>query len=143
VNSSGTYHGLPGTGLGIAGSLTATSSILAVGTVFLSNSTIGGSYAVTGTTIVGGLVDFTGGLGPVTVIFNNLTINSGATLKGTDDLVLTGAFNWNNGTLEGVAGHGSLTRCRQSATVRGKRHSTGESNTASNTSTRVRCSFTS
>ena len=84
--------------------------VTGAGTVFLSNATIGGNYAVTGPTIVSdGLVNFSGGAGPVTIVFNSLTINTGATLKGTDDLVVTGAFNWKNGTLQGVSGHGSLT----------------------------------
>jgi len=107
-------------------SIAATSSITGAGGVGLTNVTMAGTYNVTGATSVGGLVDFTGTVtnvgtdltvygtanfapvsGPATLTIPNLTISG--TLKGTDDFRVTGAFNWNNGTLQGVAGHGSLT----------------------------------
>ncbi|QDU21299.1 PKD domain-containing protein [Urbifossiella limnaea] len=123
--SSGSFDGAVNTTLVLyQQNLTATSRVSSAGTVGLTGTTVAGSYAVTGATDTGA-VDFTGtvssvgkltvsgttsfipAIGPQSLTIPELTVIG--TLRGADDFLVTGSFNWSGGTLQGVAGLGSLT----------------------------------
>jgi PKD domain len=117
--SSGIFHGAAGTLLEIrGGDLTAASRIEGdrVRLSAFGSINVGGVYAVTGSTVVGGNahVTFTGSVlnvGALTVggvaefqVAGTITIPSltlTGTLTGTADFVVNGLFNWTGGTLSG------------------------------------------
>jgi hypothetical protein len=110
MDSSGTYDVATGSTLSLYGQTTTeTASVTGGGIVAIANSTVAGSYAVTGTTIVSGVVAFTGTPGTLNLVMGNLTMINGATLRGANNFVVTGTLNWNDATFQGVDGKGSLT----------------------------------
>ncbi len=124
--SSGSFCVAAGADLEVAGqTLSSGSSVTGAGEVDWSSSTVGGLYNVTGiTTVYGGLVDFSGTAqdvgqslaisnnatadfspaagGPVTLTLPSLTL--AGTLQGSDDFTVSGAFDWQYGSLNGPAG---------------------------------------
>ncbi len=120
-------------------SFTTTSSITGDTVSFSDGDTVAGSYSAQTATVIhfgfggaeeftgtvssvgsltfvpdnegrgGGIADFSLSSGPATLTLSSLTLTDRATLTGADSFVVTGAFNWTDGTLAGPSGT-SLTR---------------------------------
>ena len=122
--STGSFSVGSGSLLGLWGmDLTESSSVSGAGTVILDDVDVRGTYDVTGQTssysstltgivldvgqlVVFGFTEISPVSGPTTLTIPSLTLTG--TLRGSDDFLVTGAFNWTGGTLQGVDGRGSL-----------------------------------
>jgi hypothetical protein len=129
--SAGSYAADSGTTLHLGGQNLVPSSSVSGDNVVLGACTIAGSYRATTSTAIGdssGTTSFTGTVtsvgtvtvgyqstadfspatgGPVVITMSGLMINHG-TLTGSDSFIVSGAFNWSDGTLSGPSGS-SLT----------------------------------